>query len=208
MSYTPPSYNGADINFDVGYVPPGYSAVDLTFTQPHVFSISGYSTLSFSSSTIGRSVFSLAGSSLFSPQTSERSVAIGGSAVASFVYPDRSVGFVGQTVATPVVKMIGAATGVVPGSASLSIAGETLASAAMSVLGSTAFSAINLSIGKAFFRANNKAQVIPIPRFNKDVTFHSNGCTTVVAHTKYYADIRIRGRSRTIMRIRSGPWPW
>lgn len=63
-------------------------------------------------------------------------------------------------------------------------------------------------IHRFFYRGKSKASLSMRPRFEVPFKFVANAEAKLDFVSRHYADMRMRGRSRTIMRIRSGPWPW
>lgn len=128
------------------------------------------------------------------------SAACVGASACEFLTSDRAASFAGASTFTVAPTAEFAISGI----AELSMSPTMRASFA----GSASLIGVNQSTALGKFRCNAKVSVDFRGKYEAFATFRVEGKTRFAAVSNHTALMRMRGRSRTIMRWRSAPWPW
>lgn len=170
--------------------------------------LSGSTTLAFVGRAVATVSFASAGVAALNAETSDRAAVFAGQASAEFINPDRSPAILGQTTVS------GAGVGFWPRSyagssaAALSGIGESLHARVAQFVDTSTLAFVGEAEARAMLRCNAKAKLDFSASFHKYFSFKVEAESGFTPKTIHRGDMRMRARSRTIMRFRSGPWPW
>lgn len=170
--------------------------------------LSGASTLAFVGRVVAPAQFSSAGVTALNVETSDRAAVFSGQTSAAFINPDRAPEIAGQTTVS------GAGVGFWPraysgsSAASFAAVGEPVHARAAQFVSASSGAFVGEAEARAMMRGSSKTKLDFRASFHKHFSFNVAAGSVFTPKTIHRGDMRMRARSRTIMRFRSGPWPW
>lgn len=206
MSYTAPSGNAVNISFVEGYTAPVGSAADFSFANKFSIyaktdvnlSVVAYGDGAFSASSQSSAVWfspfitvSIVGGTTLTPETSHRDVSL---------QTNSSVNIVLASTAR-------ASLSVEAGSA-LGVVGGTYYDASFLYQCGTQVTSYGVADARAKIRSYPKSKTSFKAAYEIFSAFKISGGAVLLGSSPSSGNMRVRARSRTIMRFRSGPWPW
>lgn len=214
MSYTPPSGAAADASWALEplYAPPAGDAADASWvvsgTIPAVLSAAGTTSLGIHLTAVRAAQFAGAGAANVVWETDERAVVIAGAAALFMENPDRAAHITGGSSVQAVMQAVTAFSAAVATSTSVTAASQALHDRSFSVVAESSCAATGKARATGQFRVRAKTVVACAMTFQRIASFHVAAKARVQFSAPRRGDMRLRCRSRTIMRFRSGPWPW
>lgn len=206
MSYTAPSGNAVTISFVAGYTAPLGSAADFSFANK--FSIYAKTDVNLSVVAYGDGTFSVTSQSAaawFSPYIT---VSFAGGTTVTPETSHRDVSLQTSTSANIVLASTASASLSVEAGSVLGVVGGTYNDASFLYQCGSQVTSYGVADARAKIRSHPKSKTSFKAAYEVFSTFKISGSAALSVSSPSSGNMRMRARSRTIMRFRSGPWPW
>lgn len=172
------------------------------------FSISSSSSATFHAKSLATSAFGVACNTALSLQHPYRAFSISTGTVASFVYPDRVLSIASVASANISAKAIVNRSFSQSSASVVGFSPNAVKFRTVEIASETSVFAEFKATAKAKFRVKSRSKLDAVPKFEKIAKFNVVCKSKLTPAARKYVDMRMRARSRTIMRLRSAPWPW